>query len=204
MEETFVPYAQLERRLEHLERLAAEENVDALIAELRNPMRAEVLTVRGQAARRLARLKAKRAAVPIAALLAEPDAYLRDIAARSLGQIAARDETVVRALERVAKTDDDYEVRASAIASLGEIGDSSVLPTVIRLLEHEAFKVRIAAIYATSVLGDENDRRLAKKRFRREAWRRWLYRRSLPRAVAERREELAEERAEAAADEPTS
>jgi HEAT repeat protein len=193
VEDRFVPYARLEPRLERLDRLVAEHKVDALIAELRNPMRAEVLTVRGQAARRLAALKAKRAAVPIAALLAEPDAYLRDIAARSLGQIAARDETVVRALAYVARTDDDDEVRASAIASLGEIGDSSVLPTVIRLLEHEAFKVRIAAIYAVSVLGDDNDRRLAKERFRREGWRRWLYLRSLPRAVAERRKELAEE-----------
>jgi HEAT repeat protein len=146
----------------HLRALYKARNVDALVAELRSPVELPpiaapgftvTLSIRGQAADYLGRLKAREAMPQLIELLrADPTASVRANAARALAEIGAPE-----ALNPLIETlgDVDVATRSWAALSLGRLGAKSSVPPLIALLRGEGdARVRTAAARALSDLGD--------------------------------------------------
>jgi HEAT repeat protein len=162
-----------------IRRLARERRTDELIDELKNPRRFRLLSIRGAAASRLGLLGARNAAHPVAELLSDPVAQVRQAAARALGRIGVADAEILAALFDVASHDSDDDVRGVAIGSLGELGDPEAAEHLTPFLSEHGASVRMPAIYALLLADDPTANRLAMEQLRRERWYMWPYRRRL-------------------------
>jgi HEAT repeat protein len=136
-----------------LKKLAKEQNIDALLRELRNSMESHqrvrgkevVFTVRGQAAWRLGQLRDPRAVGSLSDLLHDSQASVRTEAARALGSIG--DKNAIPAL--IEALNDVYGgVRMRAAQSLGRLGDRSAGPGLVATLQDETPWVRMEAAKA--------------------------------------------------------
>ncbi len=90
--------------------------------------------VRMQAADALARLRAQEAVRPLAGLVSETDATVRDAYVRALARLGGRD--ALPALEKAAGTGDWY-ARESAVKGIAMLGDARELPLLQKLAEAE-------------------------------------------------------------------
>ena len=91
------------------------------------------------------------------AYLKSPNASTRRDAAHKLGERRVRNQLAVEALAVTARKDDDREVRAEAIRSLGMIKDFSALPEMVDALKDTNSEVRRVAIKALVALYTEHD-----------------------------------------------
>jgi HEAT repeat protein len=91
------------------------------------------------------------------AYLKSPIAGTRRDAARKLGERRVRNQLAVEALAVTARKDEDREVRAEALQSLGMIKDFSALPEMIDALKDTNADVRRVAIKSLVALYTEHD-----------------------------------------------
>jgi len=105
---------------------------------------------RKRAARELWREPNSRAVTVLAkAVLSDPDAEVRQIAASALGRVQApsRIEPLLKAMD-----DKDPEVIRSAILGLRRVNDETVIRQFVRLLRHQDFGVRTSAAQAIDTI----------------------------------------------------
>jgi HEAT repeat protein len=164
-------------------RLAREGRIDELIRELENPHRFRLLIIRAAAASRLGSLRATAAVGPVAKLLDDPVPEVRQAAARALGRIGVASGDVLEALLRRVTSDDNDEVRGTAIGSLGELRDPAVLEHVSPFLRAPQACVRFPALYALLLSENPEAQRAAHEQLRHETWYLWPYRRRLAKDV---------------------
>jgi HEAT repeat protein len=91
------------------------------------------------------------------AYLKSPNASTRQDAARKLGERRIRNQLAVEALAVTARKDEDHDVRAEALQSLGMIKDFSALPEMIDGLKDPILDVRLVAIRSLVALYTEHD-----------------------------------------------
>jgi HEAT repeat protein len=91
-------------------------------------------------------------AEPLIAALQDTDARVRAAAAGALGSFRGS-PGVMEALTGVLQDDEDEQVRVSAAASLGELGDERAIPALQAVLWDPAARVRSFAGYALERLG---------------------------------------------------
>ncbi len=91
------------------------------------------------------------------AYLKSPIAGTRRDAAHKLGERRVRNQLAVEALAVTARRDEDREVRAEALQSLGMIKDFSALPEMVDALKDTNPEVRRVAIKALVALYTEHD-----------------------------------------------
>lgn len=91
------------------------------------------------------------------AYLKSPNPDTRRDAAHKLGERRVRNQLAVEALAVAARKDEDREVRAEAIQSLGMIKDFSALPEMLDALKDQHSDVRRTAIRALVALYTEHD-----------------------------------------------
>lgn len=91
------------------------------------------------------------------AYLKSPNASTRHDAARKLGERRVRNQLAVEALAVAARKDEDPEVRAEALKSLGMIKDFSALAEMIGALKDDKPDVRGAAIKSLVAMYTEHD-----------------------------------------------
>jgi hypothetical protein len=193
--------------LPRLRQLRMDGDVEALIAELSNPLEtpggADAASVRAAAASELGYIAGEEAVEPIVELLSDRLWLARLQAAQALGQIGSR--TATPALLDALRERDKI-MQDAIIASLGLIGDPRAVPEIRRFLtETTATFVygRGAALAALLMVDDPEARRFAEEELRKEPW--WR-RRGVRRTVAHRQRAIArrEERLEASRSAPSS
>src|SRR5438132_536110 len=91
------------------------------------------------------------------AYLKSPNASTRRDAAHKLGERRIRNQLAIEALAVTARKDEDRDVRAEAIQSLGLIKDFSALPEMLDALTDPISDVRRTAIKALVALYTEHD-----------------------------------------------
>ncbi|MEK6406780.1 MAG: HEAT repeat domain-containing protein [Acidobacteriota bacterium] len=91
------------------------------------------------------------------AYLKSPNASTRQDAAHKLGERRVRNQLAVEALAVAARKDEDYDVRAEALRSLGMIKDFSALPEMLDALKDPNSNVRGVAIRSLVALYTEHD-----------------------------------------------
>ena len=91
------------------------------------------------------------------AYLKSPIASTRQDAARKLGERRVRNQLAVEALAVAARKDEDHDVRAEALKSLGMIKDFAALPEMIDALKDARPDVRSIAIRSLVALYTEHD-----------------------------------------------
>ena len=91
------------------------------------------------------------------AYLKSPNPGTRRDAAHKLGERRVRNQLAVEALAVAARKDEDREVRAEALQSLGMIKDFSALPEMLDALKDPHSEVRGVAIRSLVALYTEND-----------------------------------------------
>src|SRR5262245_11029029 len=102
------------------------------------------------------------------AYLKSPIAGTRQDAARKLGERRVRNQLAVEALAVTARKDEDHDVRAEALKSLGMIKDFSALPEMLDALKDQNAEVRSIAIRSLVALYTEHDIDFITNR--REGW----------------------------------
>jgi HEAT repeat protein len=106
------------------------------------------------------------------AYLKSPNATTRRDAAHRLGERRVRNRLVAEALAAAACKDEDPQVRAEAVESLGKIKEFSVLPNMLQVLAKDpSDEVRRTAVKALVMLYTEHDIDFITNR--REGWN-WL------------------------------
>jgi HEAT repeat protein len=108
-------------------------------------------TVREYAALALARCGDPRDAPAVARLLADPERDVRLAAAEALGRIGT--PSVIEALKALYLREDDWQVRAEVVRTLGKIGDASGGSLLVTALADRHDKVREAALTALKRIG---------------------------------------------------
>lgn len=145
--------SQVPNRLLHVRALGRSGDVEALIAELSNPLEHEKLVIRAVAASELSRLRARQAVAPLIEMLeSDPNEYARVFAARALGEIGPLDK--VAGPLRDALRDPSPNVRTSVAVSLGELGDEGAIEALIDRVQDDEWPVRRAAAEALVRIGD--------------------------------------------------
>ena len=91
------------------------------------------------------------------AYLKSPIVGTRRDAAHKLGERRVRNQLVVEALAVTARKDEDRDVRAEALQSLGMIKDFSALPEMVDALKDTNSEVRRVAIKSLVALYTEHD-----------------------------------------------
>jgi HEAT repeat protein len=91
------------------------------------------------------------------AYLKSPNVRTRLSAARKLGQRRVRNQPVVEALGATARSDEDWNVRAAAVESLGMIKDFSALPAIFDALKDREVEVRRVAARSLVAFYTEHD-----------------------------------------------
>jgi HEAT repeat protein len=91
------------------------------------------------------------------AYLKSPNPSTRRDAAHKLGERRVRNQLAVEALAVTARKDEDHDVRAEALQSLGMIKDFSALPEMIDALKDPTSDVRRVAIRSLVALYTEHD-----------------------------------------------
>src|SRR5437870_10328868 len=91
------------------------------------------------------------------AYLKSPIAGTRRDAAHKLGERRVRNQLAVEALAVAARKDEDRDVRAEALQSLGMIKDFSALPEMLDALKDQHSDVRRVAIRALVALHTQHD-----------------------------------------------
>ncbi|HSD84753.1 MAG TPA: HEAT repeat domain-containing protein [Anaerolineae bacterium] len=91
------------------------------------------------------------------AYLKSPIAGTRQDAAHKLGERRVRNQLAVEALAVAARKDEDHDVRAEALKSLGMIKDFSAMPEMIEALKDQNADVRRVAIRSLVALYTEHD-----------------------------------------------
>ena len=91
------------------------------------------------------------------AYLKSPNASTRHDAAHKLGERRVRNQLAVEALAVAARKDEDHNVRAEALQSLGMIKDLSALPEMLDALKDPNSDVRSVAIKSLVALYTEHD-----------------------------------------------
>lgn len=126
--------------------------VDPLIAVLENTD--EMKSIRAAAIVSLGALKDERAAVPLLAALSDENAEIRLQAAAALGTL--RDSKAVAKLSEIVENPlEPDNVRAAAVAALGNIGDKSVEDLLVRALDVRVGNIANNAIIALGKLESE-------------------------------------------------
>jgi HEAT repeat protein len=106
------------------------------------------------------------------AYLKSPNAATRRDAAHRLGERRVRYQLVAEALAAAARKDEDPQVRAQAIESLGKIKEFAVLADMLKVLANDpSDEVRLSAVKALVMLYTEHDIDFITNR--REGWN-WL------------------------------
>jgi len=91
------------------------------------------------------------------AYLKSPNSGTRRDAAHKLGERRVRNQLAVEALAVTARKDEEHEVRAEAVQSLGMIKDFSALPEMLDALKDQHPEVRRIAIKALVAMYTEHD-----------------------------------------------
>lgn len=102
------------------------------------------------------------------AYLKSPNVSTRRDAAKKLGDRREHSQIAVEALAVAARKDEDRDVRAEAINSLGKVKDFAALPDMIDALKDPSDPVRNAAVKALVMLYNEHDIDFVTNR--REGW----------------------------------
>jgi HEAT repeat protein len=125
------------------------------------------------AAKWLGELGEEEAVPHLIAALRAGDPHLRVTAARSLGSVGNVD--AIPSLLEVARKDKLDWVRSWAVASVGEIGDPSVVDQIVAFLQDGDHRVRAGAVWALRKLGDPAalPAVLDARRRDRRSWRYW-------------------------------
>lgn len=103
------------------------------------------------ALRGLSRPQFSGAAESIGEVMESGNETLRPLAVKALSEMASLENRAV--FERLAG-DADPDVRSVAAFTLGRLGDSGAIPTLVGLLEDEAWAVRANAAQALGTIGD--------------------------------------------------
>jgi HEAT repeat protein len=167
--------------LGHLRDLRTRGDELGLIAALSNPLEAQGVSIRGDAAAHLGYLGSEEAVPDIARLLTDDNQLARLQAAGALGRIGS--PSAVPALLEILD-DDDREVRGQAIASLGLIRDPRVVPELISALDPppRSWTDRSTVLCALLLVDDPRASAKAEEQLRRERpWRRRAVRRFVDR-----------------------
>lgn len=136
----------------------------------------------------LGKLGCREATPEIARLLDANDARARMAAVRALGWLRAVE--LVPRLSEVAAKDPSYNVRSWALAALGEIGDPTSLPVLLRQLESPDRAVRAGAAIGLGYLGNTSALPALESAKRRDRWRGRPYRAAISRIRRERSDDL--------------
>ncbi|MEO6629815.1 MAG: HEAT repeat domain-containing protein, partial [Aquihabitans sp.] len=115
--------------------------------------------VRTRAAELVAELQGGGEAEPVSllALLQDPEPSVVEVAAWALGERDPAEPGSVGGLAELASTAEDALIRESAVASLGSLGDTAGLPTILAALKDKATVRRRAVIALAPFDGPEVD-----------------------------------------------
>lgn len=116
--------------------------------------------------RRALHLAARRPAVPVRALLDDPDPAVVEVAAWACGE--QEDAAAVARLAALATGHDDALVREAAVAALGAIGDEAGLPAILAATRDRATVRRRAVLALAPFAGPEVDEAIARARTDRD------------------------------------
>ncbi|MDD5678244.1 MAG: HEAT repeat domain-containing protein [Kiritimatiellae bacterium] len=132
-------------------RQAERETDAALVPDLLNQCKSEVVAARRRATLELGRIGDKRAIPVLIERIQDADEEVRRNAIQGLGWMQAAQ--AVPALSKAALSEDKW-LRRRAVQALGQIGDKRAVPVLLPLIRHADFSTAENAILALGWLGD--------------------------------------------------
>jgi HEAT repeat protein len=140
-------------------------DADALIAELRNPLQTQAVSVRGAAARALGDIGAVESVPALIELLSDESENVRVTAVSSLGKIGGREATDAIA---VALEDQSAVVEKVALWWLGQARDERAVEEAHARLQHPSRTMRRVAVTVLGNLGGPDAIPLVEEALKRE------------------------------------
>jgi HEAT repeat protein len=144
------------RELVHLEHLAAEGNVDALLAMLHSEKAQRSARLRSATAKALGQTRNPGVTPELVSLLLDEGEHsdVRLFAAIGLGE--ARDEGAVPAVAQLLRQRSSAALQVRAVVALGEIGGTSCIEPLVSALRSDQWVVRENAADALGKIDDES------------------------------------------------